>query len=185
MEIRKFKVKIQGIRPLLMSRFPSEEWKVGSPLPEGGKLKDEEDYKRAFEKSKYLTEDGKLYTPASHIHGSMIIAAGRVPISARGSYRNLVESGIFVMPEEIIHLKQKCEMDVRNAVNRHVFPPAAIITCRARLEKWELEFEIHCIDKRGKESDLRQILEIAGAYIGIGAYRPRYGRFEIVEWKKV
>ena len=35
------------------------------------------------------------------------------------------------------------------------------------------------------QTTLREILEMAGKYKGVGDYRPEYGRFQIESWKVV
>lgn len=180
-DILNFKVKIRGIAPLLMARFPEEDWQDGQPKKLPRPLSKEEMY----EKSKYKAKDGSLYCPAAHIVGAMVKASSRVTLKGKMTYNEVVKGGVFIFPEEIPHLIQKVEMDYRHATNGTGAKKTAIMVSRARLEKWELEFKLSCFDNRAGESELKQILEMAGAFIGVGAYRPRYGRFEIIEWTKV
>ena len=56
---------------------------------------------------------------------------------------------------------------------------------RARMDEWELKFQIICIDLRANAKDIQDILSYAGSYVGIGDYRPRYGRFEVVSFDEV
>jgi hypothetical protein len=56
---------------------------------------------------------------------------------------------------------------------------------RGRMDDWSLKFELVCIDDRATANDIKEILEYAGTYIGIGDYRPRYGRFEVTDFTKV
>ena len=178
-DILNFDVKIKGIVPLLMARFPEEDWINGQPDKEPVPLSKEE----MFEKSKYKLEDGTLYHPAAHIIGAMVKAGMRVVLKGRINYSEIAKGATFIFPEKIPHLIQEVECDWRSAVNK--VNKARIMTARARLEKWELAFKLSCFDDRAIEEKLKRVLEIAGAYIGIGAYRPRYGRFEIVSWNKV
>ena len=121
--------------------------------------------------------------PAAHIIGAMVKAGTRVVLKGRITYSEIAKGATFIFPEKIPHLIQVVECDWRSAVNKTT--KGRIMTARARLENWELAFKLSCFDDRAIEEKLKRTLEIAGAYIGIGAYRPRYGRFEIVEWKKV
>ncbi len=56
---------------------------------------------------------------------------------------------------------------------------------RGRLDEWELEFDLTCIDPRATKDVVLEILKYAGSYVGIGDYRPRYGRFEVIESKEI
>lgn len=137
-----------------------------------------------YEKSKYKLENGKLYLPAAHIIGAMVKAGTRVMLKGRISYSETAKGATFIFPEKIPHLIQKVECDWRPGNNDARGKKTKIMIARARLEKWEASFKLSCFDDRAIEARLKQVLEIAGGYIGVGSYRPRYGRFEIVEWKK-
>lgn len=179
-DILKFNVKIKGLVPLLMARFPEEDWDQGQPVkPPKPPTKEE-----MYEKSLYKLDDGHLYQPAAHIIGAMEKAGKRVILKNRLSYNEVVKGGVFISPEKIPHLIQRPIIDWRPVVNKNTHPPSRIMTARGRLDEWELAFELACWDDRVFEVKLKEVLEIAGYYIGIGAYRPRYGRFEIVDWKK-
>lgn len=192
-DILNFDVKIKGIVPLLMARFPEEEWEFGQPAPKPVPLTKEE----AFEISKYKLEKdaldkegnvtskaGTLYCPSAHIIGAMVKAGARVVVKGRLTYSEIAKGATFIFPEQIPHLIQKVEIDWRPGNNGVGAKKVKIMIARARLEKWELAFRLSCFDDRAVEGKLKQVLEIAGGYIGIGSYRPRYGRFEIVEWNK-
>jgi hypothetical protein len=32
---------------------------------------------------------------------------------------------------------------------------------------------------------VKEILDYAGRFVGIGDYRPKYGRFQVTQWNKV
>lgn len=56
---------------------------------------------------------------------------------------------------------------------------------RGRLDEWELKFQAICSDLRATAKDIEDILKYAGAYGGIGDFRPRYGRFEVIEFEEI
>jgi hypothetical protein len=51
-------------------------------------------------------------------------------------------------------------------------------------EGWELSFTINILEEQLPSEVVRKILEHAGKYVGIGDFRPRFGRFEVVEFKE-
>ena len=66
----------------------------------------------------------------------------------------------------------------RNANTR-----GAVWVVRPRIDNWELDFEITLLqDERISTDLLKEILEYAGAYVGVGAWRPKFGRFVITKW---
>jgi hypothetical protein len=180
-EILKFSVHIKGIRPILFARFPEEDFGPEAPTTTRPSTQQEK-----FEKSLYRMEDGTLYQPSSHIVGAMREASKRFKLKGRVTFREVIEGGVFVIPEKIPHLIQTpLQLDWRSGVNEQMKGKPRIMIARGRLDEWELKFELHCWDPRANDKALKDILMTAGAYIGIGAYRPRYGRFEVVTFDKL
>lgn len=50
---------------------------------------------------------------------------------------------------------------------------------------WTATFSLVVTTDRIVESDVRLALETAGMLVGLGGWRPRYGRFKITEWERV
>jgi len=174
----KFKCHIRGIAPLLFNRFPEEDNPADKPKGKKAVPSKEEQ----VEKSLYRV-DGKIYTPAEHIVGTMIKAAKTFKLEGKKSFKDVVKGGVFVEPLKIIHEKQAFTTDWRSTV-----VPATggrVMKGRARMDDWELKFDLVCLDERANAKDLKDILTYSGAYCGIGDYRPRYGRFEVVSMDEV
>lgn len=173
----KVNVHIKGVAPLLFNRFPDEDNPSGKTGQKIAKATKEEQ----VEKSLYRLEDGTLYSPSDHIVGAMIKAATNFRLEGKKTMKDSVKGGVFVSPLKIPHVIQKYETDWRSVVNPST--RGRIMKGRGRMEEWELKFELTCIDPRMSQEDLRGVLEFAGTYVGIGDYRPRYGRFEIKLFK--
>lgn len=174
----KAKVKIKGMSPILFSRFPEEDFIKKETKLKGVDLTMEEQ----VEKSLYRTKQGKIYTPADHIIGSMVKAGSNFKLKGRKTFKDVCEAGVFIEPLEIVHKNQKYQSDWRSAVNRNT--RGRIMVGRGRLDSWRLEFTLTCIDQRATLDDMKSILKYAGNYVGIGSYRPRYGRFEVEKFTK-
>ena len=170
-------VKIEGVSPLLQHRYEMEEKEKKSTRKVGSV-----DYSKEVERAIYRDESGNIYQPASHIEGCLMKAAVNFQIAGKGkkTYKDLTKM-VIVDPFAIPHLQPKFVIDKRPVViNR-----ARIIRCRPRFDKWSLEFSMMITEDQLPIEVLEEILEYAGRYIGIGDYRPRFGRFRIVEFKKV
>lgn len=180
----KFDVAIKGISPILFHRFSEEKLTNVKKKSGDSKLTEEEKKERAKE---YLYYDSKkkICSPSSHIEGTMVKAASEIKLSGSGkkTYKDLIKATCFVFPEYIPHKNQKWEVDSRSVVNPST--GGRSMCYRPRLDDWELNFELQINDDRADEHAIKQILEIAGLQRGIGAYRPRFGRFEITKFKKV
>lgn len=96
------------------------------------------------------------------------------------------KSGIFVQgnfplqhegPKDLEKLwkDERFRLTVKVTVNRN-----SIMRTRPKFDKWSLEFPVEIDPSLINESDLTEILNIGGKQIGLGDWRPRYGRFEAV-----
>jgi hypothetical protein len=60
-----------------------------------------------------------------------------------------------------------------------------VMRTRPRFPEWSLRFTLQVITDVINSENVKMALETAGLYIGIGDYRPRYGRFRIRRWDAV
>lgn len=171
MSERIFEVEIRGTAPLLMNRFTDES---GSK-----KTKKIYDDQEEAEKRLYLDENGKLYQPGEHIERALQLASKNFKYGGRKSYYDFVRSAVFVQPEKVIHIIQDWKIDKRPVV----IQKRRIMRCRPLLKNWQLKFQLHVIDENIDAEVLKEILEYAGRFIGLGDNRPRYGRFKVIQFK--
>lgn len=175
----KFNCHVRGIAPLLFNRFPDEDNPEGkSKKKKAIASKDEQ-----VEKSLYRTKDGKVFQPAEHFVGAMIKAGVQFKLDGKKTYKDVVKGGVFVEPMQIVHENQTYEADWRSTVIPST--RGRVMKGRGRMDNWELKFVVTCIDDRANANDIKEILGYAGNYIGVGDYRPRYGRFEVVSMEEV
>ena len=183
--MKKFKVTIKGIAPLMQARHPSpdEEVKIlQRKSSKKAKVKDLTD-KEAFEMHAYKV-NGKHFQPSVMIEAAMAKAAVSFKMEGKKTFKDVIKGGIIVTPTNIIHKKQKFEMDAQWGNNPST--RGAVWIVRPRIDEWELDFTIDLLqDERVAPEQLKEILEYAGMYIGIGAYRPKYGRFEVKSFKEI
>lgn len=59
-----------------------------------------------------------------------------------------------------------------------------VMRARPQFLKWAAEFDVSVMDDLLDPADVVRIVEHAGRVIGIGTYRPRFGRFEIASVKE-
>ncbi len=177
--MKRVKVEITGIAPLLQHRFATEEHGVGM-----SKGKKKVYYpKEEAEKCLYRNVKGEIYEPSEHVYQAMVRAAVDFKFEKKKSYKDVITSGLLIQPDEIplIH-EVDYEIDARGVVVQR----ARIIRWRPRFNKWKLSFIIDILDDENIATPtLKEILERAGATKGIGDYRPRFGRFYVSEFKEV
>lgn len=176
--MKKVEVKIKGIVPLLQNRFVGEEDESASQRT--GVVDRSEDWRNAL----YSDEKIGIYEPSEHVWGSMIKAASNFQIPGRGkkTYKDLIKSGIVLEPDKIpLGKKEPDEIDKRPVVIRG----SRILRQRPMMkEGWKLSFSVNILDEQLQPEVVKRILVHAGKYIGIGDFRPRFGRFEVIEFEE-
>ena len=183
-DMNRIHVKIRGSAPLLQNRFD-----IGDHGAEASKAK-KKNYipEEEAERLCYRDQSGKLVHPGEHIFASLVSAGVDFKFSGRKSMKDVLKAGILVEPEYIPitnegKVVEKYEIDIR----RVVIQRASVAKWRPRYkEGWELEFFIDIIDEDNiTPNNLKEIAERAGKFKGIGDYRPRFGRFDVVKWEPV
>ena len=161
---------------LLQHRFSSNSNKSASK--KGGVYDPDEEAQAAL----YLDEDGKYVEPASHVEGALVKAGATFKYQGKKTYKDLFRSALFVEPELIPLETDGYEVDTRPAVVQR----ARIWRSRPLFKTWKMEFTITNIaDDQVGGKIIKEILEYAGASVGIGDFRPRFGRFEVVSFEKI
>lgn len=173
--MQKVRVKIRGVAPMLQNRYPME-----AESEEKAKRRDEKfDPKEDAEKALYRNKDG-CFVPSSWIEAALRDTAKEFKGKGRSSLKGTILSSVFVEPEEIpLGKKTYDEIDRRPAVIQR----QRIVKSRPRFNSWEIEFTINFDEERVRKEVLKEILVEAGKSKGIGDYRPKFGRFEVLAFQ--
>lgn len=190
-------VGIKGVTPLLQHKFSTAalaamgngaQKRSGSP-----------DYSLEWLETCYRTTDGLLFQPATHIEGALVEAAKRYTVKGKrgATWRAPVQAYVYVTPLEIPHrwhgelvkapgpeLLTAPTDNMSVSVLRVKVQRAAVARSRLMLAPgWELAFTIEVHDEQVRPDVLQEILNEAGRAVGVGDYRPRYGRFEVTSFE--
>ena len=143
---------------------------------------DDPDISKALYHS-HTDEAGNFYIPSEHLRMAFINAGSFVKSkvgNARKSMKNIV-AAMFTITPDAIRMPRFDQIDKRSAVNRAA--KARVITIRPKWSEWKAEFELIVDNDTITESTIKDIISYAGAYVGIGSYRPTnngpFGRFEL------
>lgn len=169
----KARVEIKGTASLLMNRF--------APNTDNGGKKKEDFFDPEEDALKALYKDDKIgcYVPSSWIEASMREAAKNFKKRGRGSFKDTILSSVFVDEEKIpLGKKTYDELDQRPAVIQR----QRILKTRPKFNEWKLSFTLAFDSGRITKETLKSILIEAGQIKGIGDYRPKFGRFEVVKF---
>lgn len=184
-------VKVKGTAPLMQHRYPMPE--LATMSKGGKKVTGSVDYTDEWKQYFYSTSDGELYQPAAHFEGALIKAAAAFKVQGkRGlTYKDLFKSAVFVTPEFILHnmkVPDKLDTDADKPLYLDMRP---VVVQRARVVRlrptfcpgWELEFQIEVLDDQINSELVQDVLTHAGKVVGIGDYRPRFGRWSVVKFE--
>lgn len=185
--MKKVKVSIKGTSPLLQHRY---EFRLD--CDERSKKKTgRKDYTEEWKAALYTDPKLGVVQPAVHIESAMIKAAGDFQIPGKGkkTYRDLFKSAVFVSPELVPHglkgapdeLLKKGKLRVDRRLVR--IKGAGVERLRPRLDEWSLSFTVEIHDDQLHPDVVRDVLIHAGRFVGIGDFRPRHGRFDVIEFK--
>lgn len=183
-------VIVRGTAPLIQHRFPMPEL---STLSKGGKKSTGAvDYSQEWRDYLY-TANGMIVQPACHFEGAMVKAAVGFKVTGkRGkTYKDLFSANVFIDPIEIPHnIAVPDELDC-DADKQLYIDMRPVIVNRARVVRlrpcfkpgWELSFTINVIDDELPFEILSDVLTLAGKTVGIGDYRPKFGRFMVCKFE--
>lgn len=183
-------VKVKGVSPLMQHRFPVPDLK---DMIKGGKVQTGAvDYSEEWRKYFYANGDG-IFQPATHFEGAMVKAAVNFKISGkRGkTYKDLFKAAVFITPEEIPHgIEVPDELDTDGDKPLYLDMRPVVVN-RSRIVRirptfapgWELEFTIEVIDDQISPELVQDVLTLAGKTVGIGDFRPKFGRFSVVRFE--
>lgn len=132
----------------------------------------------------YRTEDGEIAIPGEYLRGSIINAAKfrQDPRSPRKSAMDLFKAAIVVTsPLATLGAKDWDYLDKR----RVMIQRAGINRVRPAMRAgWEASFDLLVMLPEYVDANmLRETIESAGRLIGIGDFRPTFGRFGIVNFR--
>ena len=185
-------VRVKGVAPLIQHRFPIPDF---STLSKGGKKSTgAKDYTTEWKDYFYADSDGQIYQPSSHFEGALVKAAVNFKVTGkRGkSYKDLFSANTVVDPDRIPHVgftvPEELDADADKPLHLDVRPVivqrARVVRIRPRFKAgWELAFEIQCGDDEIQPDLLQDVLTLAGRTVGIGDYRPKFGRFNVTHFE--
>jgi hypothetical protein len=173
-------VLLEGVSPFLFHRWSNEAVEEKSKAKKGSAAKKTDN----VESYVYRSPGGTLAIPCEYLRMS-VIGAGRYrqdPRSPRKSAMDLFKASI-VSLEEFADLGVK-DWDYIDR-RRVLVQRNAITRCRPAMAKgWRAEFMLQVLaPEYVSQHDLLETIGQAGRLIGIGDFRPTYGRFQVNEFK--
>jgi len=180
--MKKYKVEIKGITPLLMNK--PEQYGFDEQWVE---KKASTDWEAEALKKLYINSEGVVYQPSTHLERALIESGKKIKVKGQGkaTYSKLFGSMVSVDGLEIAHKKPSYEIHKSLVVIPST--KGRIMRYRPMFKEWVLEF--HLMGEEEIPGDvIKEGLEIAGKYVGIGDWRPekkgKFGKFQVTKFKE-
>lgn len=173
---------VEGTSALIFHRWSDEAVAEKAKAAKNSKAKKTDN----VESYVYRDEKGEVCLPGEYVRQSMIYAAKfrQDPRSPRKSAMDLYKAGIASLTELATLGKKDWDyLDQRRVVVQR----SAITRVRpAFLPGWRAEFEFQVLlPEYIIAPDFLEVLNQAGRIIGVGDFRPTYGRFQVVKFEQV
>lgn len=169
-------VTIQGISPLIQNN-PTATKPRNKRKNQGQEIDEEEVRLRV-----YYRDDGGLFHPAEAIE-SAILEASREFHAGRRTYEKPIKRGVFINQTELPIINRKTWDRIRLLKPRNFSGQVTPYYAPEFAEGWEMTFVIEFDDEMVPLAKLKEILDFAGARIGIGVHRPKFGRFIVTKFE--
>lgn len=174
-------VTAEGASDFLFHRWNCEAVEAKSKAAKNSAAKKTDD----IESYVYRNEDGELCIPGEYFRQSIVHAAKyrQDPRSPRKSAMDLYKAGVVSMTnlatlgvKEWDYEDKRRVVIQRNGVNR-VRP--------AMRMGWKCEFELMVLTPEYiSRQDIQDVLSTAGRLIGVGDFRPTFGRFSVTKFEE-
>lgn len=157
-------------------------------LPRGGVLPPKEEAELAT----YRNKGGQIVVPGDSLLGAIKAASTDFKVKGKGktTFKKFVDSGLEIKKDGVL-IPQEYVVDSRPVVVGR----ARVIRSRPRFDEWGAEFHITILDPEtwidpfdeeySGGGILRDIIDAAGRFKGVGDFRPRFGRFMIESFELV
>jgi hypothetical protein len=173
-------VTVEGASDLLFHRWNCESVDAKSKAAKNSKAKKEDD----IESYVWRNDKNELCVPGEYFRQSIIHAAKfkQDPRSPRKSAMDLFKAGIVTL-SNLSSLK-KTEWDYLDT-RRVTIQRAGINRTRPAMKMgWKVDVDFQVLTPEYIDSVLFQdVLNMAGRLVGVGDFRPTYGRFMITKYK--
>jgi len=176
--------EIQGVAPLLFNKMLEGELEqTASSKTLKGRVTVEDRIAEA-ENRVYRNEAGIIYLPGWNFKQCLLEGCRRSGLKVgRGSLMPYLQAAVF--PDRELYFSNRKTHDFMHE-NWGRRPPRTGGACMVRRpalkEGWKLAFNLNIVDDRRHPEEIKRSLEEAGLLVGIGSWRPEYGRFIVTKF---
>jgi len=181
-------VSIVGVSPLLLhngqTADPTNKFARQMKEISGKRKKTDEDYAEMsrieWHAGLYVNGEQKIIMPSTCIEACVYDGAKKSKLG------KAFKSAVFVDSDAVLDIGKKYDKasdlwadDQYRDVRGVRIGTSRVMRTRPIFYKWSMEFVLAFDDEQVNESDVSRAIEDAGSKVGLGDFRPRYGRFEL------
>lgn len=173
-------IDIIGTAPFLFHRWSVDAVAEKAAAKKGSRAKKEDDVQSYV----YRNDEGELCIPSEYIRGSVITAAKykQDPRSPRKSATDLFKAGVVALSDlnslgvkDWDYLDRRRVTIQRNGITR---------TRPAMRAGWKISLVLQVLTPEYIDPQfLNETLQSAGRLVGVGDFRPTFGRFQLTQFK--
>lgn len=195
MEIKRVDVRIEGIVPIIIHNVqlanPLNEWAQKIKVFSGKRKKTESDILKIqeleFMGSLYFDKEAGPYLPSQYIEAALASSM----YAAKRISKAKTKAGLYA-DNPIIPLEYNGPRDMDKMWDSGKFhrcdmvkvATARVLRCRPCFPlPWAADFSLTIISSAIDPADIYEGLVYAGQFVGIGDWRPKFGRFNVVKFE--
>lgn len=187
--LRQLKVTIRGVSPLIMhngqTADPMNKFSRAMKEISGKRKKTDEDYAEMsrieWHAGLYVNKDQKLILPAACLEAAIYDGAKKSKLG------KAFKSAVFVEEDASLDIGRKygkadelfSDEQYRDIRGVRI-SQSRVMRTRPIFYQWGCSFAVSFDDEQVNQKDVERAICDAGSKSGVGDFRPRYGRFEIV-----
>ena len=184
---KRLKFRLVSVAPMLMHNGrtvdPNDDFAKAIKNISSKKKKVEADYAKMAElewhASLYVSEDGQVVLPARVLEASFVGGAKKAKQGKNAS------AGMFIERDAV--LEYDGPKDVESLWNDKRFrlavpvrvSMARVVRTRPKFDKWAADVEVSYMTEVFPRGEVERMITDAGVFVGVGDWRPRYGRFRV------
>lgn len=183
------RVTVEGVCPILFKRWSVEDVEAKANAPKGSDIKKTDNIDAAL----WRNDAGLICLPGEYLRMSIIGAARYMqdPRSPRKSAMDLMKAAVVSLTDvaPIIRIKDGKEITYKEPEyidrRRVVVQRAGVTRQRPAFSTgWKATIELMCnLPEYVDPKTLNSLISNAGRLVGVGDFRPSFGRFNITEFK--
>jgi hypothetical protein len=182
--MKRFEVLISGTNQCIMNKLSKELNDEFKKVPKDDREKWQENN---YMKKVYKDEQGKIYFPDINVLMMLINGCQKYkvppPKSVGRSWGFYFKGCTIIEGTSFTYEKAEPYQTMVNGNPSSIKKSSKVYCVRPMFSNWQLRFNLVDGDDKLTEDILKELMEVTGKFVGLGDYRPIFGRFRVTKVK--